>query len=405
MSGMTRLPRTWNRRGLSGASRIGPPRAFGPSAALRSYSGFTLIELMITVALSSLVGVLIYTVFIQQTQAYRMQADMGSMQQNLRVGMEMVGRDVSTAGFGVAADGGIWGVLGQSGDENLPVYGIRIRQGFPFLRSDAIEVAMMDPDRSGWVNTKSDVSELCTTTEITLAGNDTAFADLFSDAGAANRIMCYAPVGMGSKPHSYVWDVDGTGSTSTGIVSVVANTQGDFTNECVNALPQSMFCGPLVWVAYYVDDDSADGIGIGSAALPVLYLVPDLATVSLSGDYPTADDIPVALGIEDLQVGYCEAGLGVDCEDDASWAWSDYDIDLASTARNTWQNLSQVRVMMTARTLRPDLERTSVSQRIDLAVDDYFPAVGFDAYHRRVARTQVTMRNSIGAWQVMNQPF
>ena len=372
----------------------------------RTQLGFTLIEMMITVALSSLVGVLIYTVFIEQTRAYRMQADMGSMQQNLRVGMEMVGRDLGTAGFNAAADGGIWGVLGQGGDENLPVYALRVRQGHPFLRSDAIELAMMDPDRSTWVYAKSDSAELCSGQEITLASNDGAFADLFSDAGATTRIMCYVPSGFGGKPHSYVWDVNGTGDTSTGVVTVHPNTASDYTNECVASMPQSMICGPLVWIAYYIDDDSADGLGIGSAELPVLYLVPDMAAVTAAGDYPTADDIPVALGIEDLQIGYCEAGLGLDCELDASWTWTDYDVDLSSTSRNVWQNLSSVRVMMTARTLRPDLERSSVSQRIDLApTDDYLPAAGLDAYHRRVARTEVTMRNAIGVWQTMHQPF
>ncbi len=372
----------------------------------RRHRGFTLIELMITVALSTLVGVLIYTVFIEQTRAYRLQADMGSMQQNLRVGMEMLTRDVATAGFGTASDGGSWGVLGQGGDENLPIYGLRVRQGHPFLRSDAIEIAMMDPDRSQWVYTKSHTGELCNTTDLALATNDVPFADLFSDSGANTRIMCYTPVGFGGKPHSYLWDVNGTGDTSTGLVGVHANSQNDYINECIASLPKFLICGPLVWVAYYVDDDSSDGLGIGSASLPVLYLVPDMATVVTSGDYPTADDIPVALGIEDLQIGYCEAGLGVDCELDDSWTWTAYDIDEASTARNVWQNLSQVRVMMTARTLRPDLERSTVSQRIDLAPsDDYIPAVGLDAYHRRVARTEVTVRNAIGTWQLMNQPY
>ena len=368
--------------------------------------GFTLIEMMITVALSSLVGVLIYTVFIEQTRAYRMQADMGSMQQNLRVGMEMLTRDVATAGFGVGADGGTWGALGQGGDDNLPVYGVRVRQGYPFGRSDAIEIAMMDPDRSTWVYTSPDTSELCGSTDISLATNDVPFADLFSDAGANTRIMCYASVGLGGKPHSYIWDVNGTGDTSTGIVGVHANIQTDYANECINALPKFMICGPIVWVAYYIDDDSSDGIGIGSTALPVLYLVSDMAAATTTGDYPTADDIPVALGIEDLQIGYCEAGLGLDCEVEANWTWTDYDMDVASAARNTWQSLSSVRVMMTARTLRPDLERSTVSQRIDLVPGDaYFPTLGLDAYHRRVARTEVTVRNAIGTWQLMNQPY
>lgn len=372
----------------------------------RPASGFTLIEMMITVALSSLVGVLIYTVFIEQTRAYRMQADMGTMQQNLRIGMELLTRDVANAGYGTAVDGGAWGVDGQDGTADSPIFAMRIRNAYPFARADAIELLMMDPDRANWVYTSSDVSILCGTTEIALSGHDVPFADTFSDTSENDRIMCFSSIGLGGKPHSYIWDVSGTGDTSTGLIPVDANGQTDFSNECANALPKFMICGPVVWVAYYVDDESADGIGIGSGAVPVLYLVPDVAEVLAAGGYPAPDDIPVALGIEDLQFSYCEAGSGIDCELDASWLGTGYDLDPSLSGANVWQNLSAVRVMMTARTLRPDLERSSVSQPIDLVADDGpAPFAGPDAYHRRVARTEVSIRNAIGTWQVMHQPF
>ena len=84
--------------------------------------GFTLIEMLITVALSTLVGILIYTVFIEQTRAYRMQADMGNMQQNLRVAMEMMTRDIATAGWGAGYNGGSWGVDGQDGSRTFKIF-------------------------------------------------------------------------------------------------------------------------------------------------------------------------------------------------------------------------------------------------------------------------------------------
>lgn len=368
--------------------------------------GFTMIELLITVALSTLVGILIYTVFIEQTRAYRLQTDMGNMQQNLRVAMEMVTRDVSTAGWGMGYNGSTWGVGGQEGDENAGMYAIWVRDNIPAGSGhDAIELTMMDPDRTTWGYTATDVSETCSTATITFDSDDAARAETFSSAGPNSEIICYAPVGMGGRPVSYIWTVDGTGNASTGVVPVAPNTTTDFSNECSGSLPAHMACGPVMHIAYYIDDNGADGFGIGSQDVPVLYLVPDVTLAASVGGYPHADDIPVALGIEDLQFQVCQAGLGRNCEDDSSWE-SGFDMDTTSAGTADWWNLQAVRVLMTARTLRPDLERTAVSQPIDIdPLDVYVPTPTLDSYHRRVARTEVTSRNAIGTWQMMNTPF
>jgi prepilin-type N-terminal cleavage/methylation domain-containing protein len=374
--------------------------------ARRSQLGFTMIEMLITVAVSSLVGVLIYTVFIEQTRAYRMQADMGNMQQNLRIGMEMVTRDVATAGFGAAADGGTWGAGGQDGNDGVAIYAVRIRNAHPNMGPDTIEIMTMDPDRATWVYTSPQATDNdCEANQLLLTSVDVPFADTFSDMGPNDRIMCHAAVGFGAKPHSYVWMVDGTGDTSTGYVPVVANDgTPDYDNECIDGLPTPMVCGPLVWVAYYIDDNGTDSVGIGSTEMPVLYLVPDVDAALADGGYPHPNDIPVALGIEDLQFSYCEGGGQVDCGDENNWSPTSHDYDLTGT--NVWQNLTSIRVLMTARTLRPDLERSSVSSPIDLVATDGAPPIATpDPYHRRVARTEVTMRNAIGTWQLMHQPF
>ncbi len=377
-----------------------------PRAGRRA--GFTMIELLITVALSTLVGVLIYTVFIEQTKAYRLQADMGNMQQNLRVALEMVVRDVSSAGSGAGWNGSSWGVGGEEGNEDAGMYGLRIRDNFPLGGgSDAVEVSMQDPDRSTWVFTAADVSESCDTTVLTLDTDDAGRADTFSTDGPHTKIMCWAPSGMGGGPVSFVWDVDGTGDTSDGTIPVTPNTQTDFNGQCSNSLPAHMACGPVIWVAYYIDRDSADGIGIGSASLPVLYLVPDVdAAMADPAGYPHDDDIPVALGIEDLQVSYCQAGLGTDCDAPANWS-AGFSMDTeADASAPAWESISSVRVAITARTLRPDMEFTTVSQPMDIdSTDTWAPTSGLDSYHRRVARTEITLRNATGTWQLMNQPF
>ena len=135
-------------------------------------NGFTLVEMLITVVLSTLVSVMIYTVFISQTQAFRAQADMGSMQQNLRVGMEMLTRDIASAGFGTGHDGGSWGESGQSGTSSNPVYALNVRENLGGAGPDAVEVFMMDPNRSTWALTDMNVRQACGTSSITFTALD-----------------------------------------------------------------------------------------------------------------------------------------------------------------------------------------------------------------------------------------
>ena len=369
--------------------------------------GFTLIELIIAVALSSLVGVLIYTVFINQTQAYRMQADMGTMQQNLRVAMEMLSRDVSMAGWGVGWDGAVWGFGGQGASMGAPpagaspLYGLWILEDSPAATNhDAIEIMMQDPNRAtwGWV-TGSPMP--CATASIVFHADFAGQAALYNNNGnASGRIMCYTPLLRG-KPGAFLWNVAGPGAG--GAVPVTLNAQSDYTSECTQSLPQRMICAPPRYVAYYIDD-VADATGIGTPAQPVLYYVPDVlaANASATGGYPTPDDIPIAIGIEDMQFEVCMGGSGIDCTA-ASTVWTS-GFDLAQTT-TTWENLTAIRIHLVARTLRPDPRRTAVSAVVDPDPDDGFQLANTgtaDGYHRRLARTQVLMRNATGTWQALN---
>lgn len=356
--------------------------------------GFTLVEMLITVVLSTLVSVMIYTVFISQTQAFRAQADMGSMQQNLRVAMEMLTRDIASAGFGTGHDGGSWGESGQSGTSGNPVYALNVRENLAGAGPDAVEVFMMDPNRSTWALTDMNVRQSCGTSSITFHADYPTAAAQYAATGARNRIMCFAPSVRG-RPASFIWAVNGVGSGQA--VPVNSNSQADYLAECPNNLPAMMICGPPVYVAYYIDKNESDGKGIGGPALPVLYYVPDLFAANLAGGYPTVDDIPIALGIEDLQVQVCEPGLGTDCDLDSSWSF-EHDLTPSSVM---WHNLGAVRVMLTARTIRQDEKSAAVSTPIDLdATDSYSVPATADGFHRRVARTEVSLRNAIGTWQV-----
>ncbi|OGL42262.1 MAG: hypothetical protein A3C43_07210 [Candidatus Schekmanbacteria bacterium RIFCSPHIGHO2_02_FULL_38_11] len=64
-------------------------------------NGFTLIEMMIAVLLSSILVVFIYQFFDYQQKSYNLQDQLTEMQQNLRVATDALSRDLRITGYGV----------------------------------------------------------------------------------------------------------------------------------------------------------------------------------------------------------------------------------------------------------------------------------------------------------------
>ena len=62
--------------------------------------GLTLIELLIGVCLSSIVVLALYGILTSQNRTYALQDDTSTMQQNLRVALESMARNIRMAGFG-----------------------------------------------------------------------------------------------------------------------------------------------------------------------------------------------------------------------------------------------------------------------------------------------------------------
>jgi prepilin-type N-terminal cleavage/methylation domain-containing protein len=373
-------------------------------------AGFTLIELLITLLLSTIVVGLIYTVFISQAQSYRMQADLGTMQQNLRIAMEMVSRDVASAGFGLSATGSAWGHSGEGGDPNEPLYGLRILDG-GVGGVDAVEVLMMNPDRSTWARTGGPFGPSCNTQVLGFEEDSLAQAGLY---GQGDRILCYNPRGYRGQQVAYIWQVSGAGDSGAGTVPVDDNSgtndwnPGDGTDNCPGGLPKQMFCSPPLHIAYYVDNSASDNVGMGTADLPVLYLVPDVWATAVAGTgYPSADDIPIALGIEDLELSAClggQTGAFPDCGDPDNFTTST--VAFSGGGGFTWTDLQAVRIAISARTVRPDYRRPTLSTQQDLDPFDGVQVVAQpDGYHRRMARTVVKLRNSTGAWEMNRAPY
>ena len=66
---------------------------------LQNNRGFTLIELMVAVGLSVVVGAFVYNVFISQNEQYVVQDRVVEMQQNLRSGVDIMAREIRMSGY------------------------------------------------------------------------------------------------------------------------------------------------------------------------------------------------------------------------------------------------------------------------------------------------------------------
>lgn len=66
--------------------------------------GFTIIELLISMAVASLVATAGFALFSQSNWSYQVQENVGEAQQNARVAMGRIARDIRMAGFGLPED-------------------------------------------------------------------------------------------------------------------------------------------------------------------------------------------------------------------------------------------------------------------------------------------------------------
>ena len=65
----------------------------------RASAGFTLVELMITLAIAGIIVSAIYSAYTAQQRTYLAQEQVAEMQQNLRAGLILMARDIRMAGY------------------------------------------------------------------------------------------------------------------------------------------------------------------------------------------------------------------------------------------------------------------------------------------------------------------
>ncbi len=83
---------------------------------IRSQYGFSLIEMMITLAVGSLVTAGLYGSFVQQQKVYTLQNQIVDMQQNARLGMDLMVGELRMAGFNPTGEAEVGFQVGEDSD-------------------------------------------------------------------------------------------------------------------------------------------------------------------------------------------------------------------------------------------------------------------------------------------------
>lgn len=346
---------------------------------VRGRGGFTLLEVMVAIAIASFTVAALYGLFsMQSRQLLRQDLEM-EMNQNLRFAADMIGRSVRLAGYG---NGGyVYGALGPTlGADNNPLPTI-----IPFDDPggdggpDALTVVYMDP--SLMMDTHNGVIANYDTASITFRPGFRGNSNKISQLETGDLLLCsdYADI-RGIR--SFLWTITGVNPTS-GVVSVAPNdVYSDYAGlfSTLTNLTPVMTCSRGEVVTFYVDDDD-DGVGAGSSAHPVLMMSADQS-------WPSNDDVPLVDNIEDLQLEYCldDGTFSADCTNSAAWV-SGGAIDATSQADNIWM----VRVLLLGRSSRSDFRDAYPGQRI--ALGNRLAAATGDNFYRRVLSTEVALRN------------
>ncbi len=337
--------------------------------------GFSLIELMIALAIGLFVIGALYNLFSNQVRQFVYQDLQMEMHQNTRLSLDMLSRTGRLAGYGT--NGTTVGAFGAGGIDSNSLPAILSYNATGPNGSDAITLVSMDP--SLVVNTAATFPPSCSTTTLTVEPTALHNAARLAQYRSGEMLMCYDYGAIGGF-RSFLWPMTADGNASTGELTVAAgNSYADYDLACplTENLPLVMTCSRAEVVTFYIDADETDGIGAGSAEHPVLMM-------DLDFESPDGDDVPLVDNVEDLQIAYClEATSGsTDCSDATAW--------VNTIATDEADQVYMIRFTVVVRSSREDPSRLHVGQRP--AIEDN-TAGGTDHYFRQVLSNEVTVRN------------
>lgn len=337
---------------------------------------FTLIELMIALAVGLFVVAAMYNLFSDQVKQFVYQDIQMEMHQNQRLATDILTRTARLAGYGTG--GSTNGVFGAGGVSDEPLPAIISYNGTGDNGSDAITIVSMDPALV--MNTAATSPPECAATELTFNPAVLNNATKLAQFGSGELVMCYDYAALGGY-RSFLWQLSSDANASTGLMPIAdSSVYGDYATTCagIDNLPLIMSCSRAEVVTFYIDANESDGVGAGSASNPVLMMDMDFES-------PDADDVPLVDNVEDLQLNYClqSAAGTTDCSDPSAW--------IDSLTSDQAAEVYMIRVSLVIRSGREDPRDMHQGTRPGLA--DNPESSTIDHYFRQVISTEVVVKN------------
>ncbi len=296
-----------------------------------SHKGFTLIEFMIAMAITSVVSAAGYSLFSHSLNFTLLQSSRNEMQQEIRIASDIMARDIRNAGFGII--------------NPLTKTPHAAAAAFPTLTSG--NNASPDPD--GTANQ----------------------LDTISISGAYRVVGVLDVLGASNALTVNISPLAGTDPTNPSIVNGVVTIDGFYTNRVTDVLPAGGGIFTLTLNAP-LNRDYAQGNTV-SILEQITYSVAPNGLESALWRSDGVNNEVIASGIEDFQIAYLLN-----------------DGTIVNNPGGAVSPLRGVRLSLSAR--RADPKDTSlISSRP--ASEDHAAGAGVDLFHRRSMTRIVEIRN------------
>ena len=312
--------------------------------------GFTVVELMIAVTLSMLLGLAIVTVFVNNSYSFDQDDNMARMQDDARHALREIAFDLSMAG--------------HYAELHIPAA----------VAFDGALVIGADCGPAGEVNWMYRTFEAGTGNSLSITAIDNA-----TNATAAAAHSCFAGgellEGTDVVSIKRVAGAEATALSADDVYLKTNGTVGYLFNGPVPPSPPFVVNAPLADWAYrpsiYYVRQFANAPGDG---------IPTLCRKSLRGVGPGMTTECIATGIENLQIEY-----GIDTTADGH-----PNVYMSNPTLNDIQNVVAARIFLLARTTEIDTRYVN-GKTYSLSNSPNF--VPGDSFHRRVFSTSVSIQN------------
>jgi prepilin-type N-terminal cleavage/methylation domain-containing protein len=323
--------------------------------AAKREPGFTIIELMISMAVLGIISVYMFESFAVNQRAYTVIDQVAESQQNVRAIADLLERDLRHAGLMIPEGASVCGVDATNGPDLLYV-------------SDA---SAIDPD-----------DDLSSYDGATIGGGVT-------QVSAGPTSLALSSLLMEPSPSRPAYDTDGNGTAD----SDFREDGGAIVIDLADP-GRGTACGRVTDVdvaGSEIDVDIQSGALGAAGATPNLVVVPAHEYRIANGDQLFRDGVLLSEGVEDLQAAYFfdldDDGV-VDGGEMRGVSGADFD-----ASDQDGSSVRSVRVNLVTRTRMEDREWTQGRAQ---ALENRAAAVASDGFRRRVYTSTVMLRN-VGA--------